>query len=218
MNMTQDAIFSTDNRRRQEQELVCRLRDGDADAAEELVREFGPRMLAIAARFFKCPQDRDDAVQDAFISAFRAIHNFDGDSRLATWLHRVTVNACLMKLRARSRRHEMTGDELLPRFAGQRPPMNRLVEWEQDGHSHAVASELRSHVRACIDRLPEPYRVVLLLRDIEGLDTDQTAQAMQCTAANVKTRLHRARHALRSLLEPLYGEPEPDHPLQAQNC
>jgi len=86
-----------------ERELLSRLQTGDAGAYEVLVREFGPRMLTVARRFLSHPQDSADAVQDAFVSAFQSIHSFQGQSTLATWLHRITVNSCLMLLRSQGR-------------------------------------------------------------------------------------------------------------------
>ena len=177
---------------------MARIRSGDEAACEALVHEYGPRMLAVARRFLSCHEDCNDAVQDAFISAFRAIDSFGGTSSLGTWLHRVVVNACLMKLRRR--KSEQSIESLLPRFAADG---HRVVEAEaHDGDAFAAisAAETRAWVRACIDRLPEPYRVVLLLRDIEQLDTGETARLLNCTVANAKTRLHRARQALRQLL------------------
>ncbi len=95
--------------------LVARLQSDDATAYEEVVRRFGPRMLSVARRLLTQEQDSQDAVQDAFLSAFRSIHNFHGDARLATWLHRIVVNAALMKLRSKRRRPETTIDDLLPK-------------------------------------------------------------------------------------------------------
>src|SRR5262245_51458460 len=100
----------------EEIELISQLRAGDPVAFEVVVREHGPKLLAVAARYFPSQADRDDAVQDAFISAFRAIGSFDGQAKLSTWLHRIMINSCLMKLRSRSRKPEAGIDELLPQF------------------------------------------------------------------------------------------------------
>jgi RNA polymerase sigma-70 factor (ECF subfamily) len=186
--------------------LVAQLRAGDQDAFEICVRIHAPKLLAVAGRFFNNEPDRDDAVQDAFISAFKGIGSFDAESKLGTWLHRITVNACLMKLRSRSRKQEVSIDELLPQFdwAGHRVHNDRA--WDDDGYSRLAAKDTRQRVRDCIDQLPESYRTVLLLRDIEGLDTAETARHLHCSEANVKTRLHRARQALRTLLSPYFQD------------
>jgi RNA polymerase sigma-70 factor, ECF subfamily len=191
-----------------EAELVAQMQAGVQTAFDTVVRLHGPKMLAIAARYFHNEPDRDDAVQDAFISAFRAIGSFDGQSKLGTWLHRITVNACLMKLRSRSRKPETQIDDLLPQFdqTGHRIHSDRA--WDQDGYTRLEQKDTRQRVRDCIEQLPEAYRTVLLLRDIEGFDTAETARQLGCSEANVKTRLHRARQALRTLLLPYFQEPE----------
>jgi RNA polymerase sigma-70 factor (ECF subfamily) len=179
--------------------LVARLRGGDERAFEELVRRYTPRLRAVAGRFLRSEEDQADAVQDAFLSAFRALGAFAGKASLSTWLHRIVVNACLTKLRSRSRGGEVPLDDLLP--AGE----ERVAATEGQAVANLASAETRAQVRACIDRLPESYRTVLVLRDIEELDTDRTARAVGATPAAVKTRLHRARQALRTLLEPLVG-------------
>jgi RNA polymerase sigma-70 factor (ECF subfamily) len=193
--------------RRADVELIDGLCRGDDSSFERLVREHGPRMLATARRLLRCEQDSADAVQDALVSVYRNVHSFTGGSSLSTWLHRVTVNASLMRLRTRRRLEREQGlpDGLLPQFDSEGRHAQPVARWHGDNGDDACAlaatGELRAYVRACIDLLPDSYRTVLLLRDIDGLDTDETAQLLGCTPGNVKTRLHRARQALRSLLE-----------------
>jgi RNA polymerase sigma-70 factor (ECF subfamily) len=157
-------------------------------------------MLAVARRFFPDDQDARDVVQDAFLAAHRAIGSFDGRAQLSTWLHRVVVNAALMKLRSRRRRREEAIDDLLPLFDEEGQRVVDRPEWEPASDLLLQRAETRARVRACIDRLPEAYRAVLLLRDIEELDTDEAARLLAITPQAVKTRLHRARQALRTLL------------------
>jgi RNA polymerase sigma-70 factor (ECF subfamily) len=99
-----------------EAEVIARLQAGDPAAYAELVRTQGPRMLAVARRLLRSDDDASDAVQEAFISAFRAIGNFEGGAKLSTWLHRIVVTASLMRLRNRTRRPEVSIEELLPKF------------------------------------------------------------------------------------------------------
>jgi RNA polymerase sigma-70 factor (ECF subfamily) len=182
--------------------LLIALRAGHDAAFAELINRFGGQMLAVARRLLGNEEDANDALQDALLSAFRAIGQFDGNSQLATWLHRITVNAALMRLRTRRRRPEVSIDDLLPRYL-------------QDGHREAPGPawpltpaaalerhDLRVWVRQSIEQLPENYRTVLLLRDIEQLDTKAVAEILGVTEGVVKTRLHRARQALRTLLAP----------------
>ncbi|MEO6435054.1 MAG: sigma-70 family RNA polymerase sigma factor [Tepidisphaeraceae bacterium] len=182
-------------------ELIDRIRGGDQRACEQLVREHGPRMLAVARRFFRNEEDAADAVQDAFASAFGALDRFAGKSQLGTWLHRIVVNACLMRLRRE--KHEESIEPLLPTFQADGHHAAAVKPWTDDVIESAQRSELRDQVRRCIDQLPASYRTVLLLRDIEEFDTAETARLLECSENNVKVRLHRARQALRSLLEPM---------------
>jgi RNA polymerase sigma-70 factor (ECF subfamily) len=174
--------------------LLGRVRGGDQAACEKLVCRHGGRMLVVARRFLRSEEDSADAVQDAFLAAFRALDTFEGHSSLGTWLHRIVVNTCLMRLRARARHRLVPLDDLLPACDVTELPAPSV---------RLAREETRALVRACIERLPEAHRTVLLLRDIEELDTDQTAQRLGTTPGAVKTRLHRARLALRTLLEPL---------------
>ena len=187
----------------EEARLLAYARSGDQEASAALVRKYGGRMLAVARRFLRCEEDSADAVQDAFLCAFRSLVHFEGNSSLGTWLHRIVVNSCLMKLRAQSRSRQIPIDDLLPTFDETGHHTQPVRRWEDQALLRLSREETRVQVRACIDRLPEAYRTVLLLRDIEELDTEETAKQLGITPGAVKTRLHRARQALRTLLEPV---------------
>jgi len=186
--------------------LLDRLRHKEDAAYEELVVLAGGRMLAVARRMMPQEQDAADAVQDAFLSAFKSLERFDGRSRLTTWLHRITVNACLMKLRTRRRHPERMIDDLLPQFVEDGHQRQSSRPWKPMALAGIQQRETRTLVRAKIDELPDQYREVLLLRDIEQLSTDETGEVLGMTTSAVKTRLHRARQALRTLLEPHFQE------------
>lgn len=191
-----------------EAQLVAGLRDNQADAFETLVRRYGGRMLPVARRILHDDDAAGEAVQEAFIAAFRAIGSFEGQSRLSTWLHRITVNAALMALRKQSRRRERPIETLLPRFLDDGHQADPPTEWQPRSPDAIESQETRETVRACIAALPETYRTVMMLRDIEGLDTQQTADVLKIEPGAVKVRLHRARQALRSLLEQaMRGQP-----------
>lgn len=186
------------------------LRAGSESACERFVRQYSPRMLAVARRFLRCEQDALDAVQDAFLSAFRSLQGFAGESQIGTWLHRIVVNACLMKLRTAKARPTTSIDRLLPAFDETGHHARAVSGWEQTPPEKLQSEELRGRVRECIDRLPEGYREVLLLRDIEEFDTEETARKLGISPAAAKVRLHRARQALRTLLDPIVrGEIDP---------
>lgn len=182
--------------------LVARLRSGDNRAFEELVRAHMPRLLRVARRFLDSEEDARDAVQDAFIAAFRSIGRFESTARLSTWLHRIVINAALMKLRSRRRKPEEDIETYLPRFLEDGHQVEASVPWTESSAETALErTETAGLVRAAIDRLPESYRVVLMMRDIEELSTEETAQMLGLTPNAVKIRLHRARQALRTLLD-----------------
>ena len=186
--------------------LLRALRSGQEEAFELLVRTHSGRMLSVCRRILRNDEEAKDAVQEAFVSAFRAIQSFEGTARLATWLHRIAVNASLMRLRARKRRPEESIDDLLPRFRDDGHAQTDPRDWSPSALQLVETRETREFVRACIDRLPETYRMVLLLRDIEELDTAETAEILGVNDGVVKVRLHRARHALRTLLAERFGE------------
>lgn len=188
-----------------EEELIAALKAGDDAAYSLFVTQNAGQMLAVARRILGTEEDARDALQEAYLSAFKAIRNFEGDAKLSTWLHRIVVNAALMKLRSRKRGDERSIDDLLPRFLDDGHQAQPTV-WRETGDSEAEKREHRTLVRAAIDQLPEIYRTVLLLRDIEELSTEETAHVLEINNNAVKTRLHRARLALRTLLDPHFRE------------
>jgi RNA polymerase sigma-70 factor (ECF subfamily) len=182
--------------------LLARLRAGEAAAYDEFVRAHSPRMLAVTRRILNSEEDAKDAVQDAFVSAFRGLPNFEGGSLLSTWLHRIAVNAALMKLRTRKRKPERSIETLLPQYLEDGHHAEQFQEWNLPVDKRLMRAEMCAVVRQCIGELPENYRTVLILRDIEELDTDEAAERLGLTPNAVKIRLHRARLALRALLDP----------------
>lgn len=189
-----------------ETQLIARLQAGDDAAFDEVVRGYGPQLLAVLHRYLPDESDAHDALQETFLSMFKAIGRFAGDSSLGTWLHRIAVNAALMKLRRRRRKPEQSLDELLPKFTLDGHRAQPRGAWSNVPDEAALGRETRTLVRTAIDQLPEGYRTVLLLRDIEERPTEEVAELLELTPANVKTRLHRARQALRELLDRTYGE------------
>jgi len=185
--------------------LVEDLKAGDDQAFERLVREHGPRMLVVIRRLLRNDDDAQDALQEAFLSAFKAISGFEGKARLSTWLHRIAVNAALMRLRGRKRAAEESIEPFLPVFQDNGHHAQVPTAWREVGDAATdpvLRKEDRALVRRTIDELPETHRNVIVLRDIEGLDTEETAQVLGVTPNAVKIRLHRARLALRELLDP----------------
>jgi RNA polymerase sigma-70 factor (ECF subfamily) len=173
------------------------------------VREYGPKLLATIRRLCSQEEDAREAFQDAMLSVVRSVAGFQAGSRLSTWLHRIAINAALMKLRRHRRRPEKSIDELLPRYLDDGHQQASSVQWAEPASGPAERRELRALVRQSIDRLPDSYRTVLLLRDIEELGTAETAELLGITSTAVKVRLHRARQALRTVLDPHFREAVP---------
>ena len=187
-------------------EIIEGLRSGDDRAFERLVREYVGPLHAVALRLLQNDADADDAVQEAFLNAFRYFDGFRADARLGTWLHRIVVNAALGRLRKRKRRPDFGADvidinELLPQFGENGHPKRYSEPWVQPAEELATRAETREQVRRMIDKLPDNYRTVLILRDIEELSTAETSELLELSLGTVKVRLHRARQALRNLLE-----------------
>jgi RNA polymerase sigma-70 factor (ECF subfamily) len=176
-----------------ETELLTRLRAGENDAYAQLFREHIVAMTAVARRFFGASTDANEAVQDAFVSAYKALPAFAGTAKLGTWLHRITVNACLLKLRGRKRARLVPLED-----------DSRAAELPESGATLSRA-ETCSRVRAGVEQLPEAYRTVIQLRDLDGLSTEETAARLGTNCGAVKTRLHRARQALKVILEPQFA-------------
>lgn len=181
--------------------LVAGLRAKRPDAFETMVRVYTPRLLAVARRLVGNDEDARDVVQDAMLSAYRSIDKFEAHSRVSTWLHRIVVNAGLMKLRTRRRKPEESIEPLLPTFREDGHYRNELPSWAGASDDAAERNETQRIVREAILNLPEAYREVVVLRDIEEQDTASTAAALGITPNAVKIRLHRARQALRTQLE-----------------
>jgi len=193
-----------------EEFLVRQLRAGDEQAFEELVRTFGGRLLAVARRFVHNDADAQDIVQTAYLSALKAFDQFEGNCQLATWLHRIVVNTALMKLRSKRRKPEESIETLLPAFQEDGHHVEQFSDWTTPADQLIERDETRATVRACIDRLPDNYRAVLLLRDIEERSTQDVAETLSMTTTAVKVRLHRARQALSTLLRKEYARPQAD--------
>ena len=172
----------------------------ERDGFEDVVRQQAPQLLRIARHMLKDEEAARDVVQDALLAATRALPRFQHRAALTTWLHRIVVNAALMHLRRARRRPEQSIDSLLPAFAPESAHVDPPLPWHIEPCATEQA-ETRALVRTAIDQLPDSMRNVVLLRDIEGLDTGQAAQLLGVTANAVKIRLHRARTKLRGLLE-----------------
>ncbi len=176
------------------------LQQRDARAFEKLVELGTPVLLAAAKRFLRNDEDAADAVQDTFLLVFMSLERFRGDSSIMTWVHRILINKCLMKLRSSAGKGSVSIDSV-DCEARCNPMTSRIEPAAPESNCELEAAETKTLVHECIRQLPSAYRTIIRLRDFEQLDTDQTAAVLGMTPGAVKTRLHRARQALRGLIE-----------------
>jgi RNA polymerase sigma-70 factor, ECF subfamily len=189
--------------------LFERLRAGDGAALEPLMAQFASRAYRVASGICASSSDAEEVVQDVFLTLFRKAASFEGRASLGTWIYRITVNASLNKRRGKRARVEEPLENYLPTYRedghrdGDRSFL--LADWSQMPDEALLSREGREVVRAAVDRLPDHYRAVLLLRDVEELASDAVAEILGESVASVKSRLHRARMALREMLTRTYG-------------
>jgi len=187
-----------------EKELVECLRAGDERCYEMLLRGFGAGVLSVAKRYLRSDADAADCFQDTFLAVFESIKGFEQRSSIKTWLRGITVNQCLMRIRAQARRREESIEHLLPAFDEHGNRMGSCTSAQTAATVDLIdTAAMQALVREKINELPDTYRVMLLLRDIDGYSTKEAAALQGISVVAAKTRLHRARSALKSLLEPI---------------
>lgn len=184
--------------------LVARLGQGDTAALNLLMERHSSRAYRVAFGITGNSADAEEVVQDTFLALYQKADAFEGRAALSTWLYRVVTNAALMKRRGRRREVEVSLETQLPAFRedGSRAgDMSVLTaDWSQSPEAELLSRETREMLSRAIDALPEAYRTVLILRDIEALPNEEVAEIVGESVAAVKSRLHRARMALREAM------------------
>jgi RNA polymerase sigma-70 factor (ECF subfamily) len=187
-----------------EAKWLAALRRGDERAVRKLVEAYGPRLYNVALRILRSPQDAEDALQETLIAALDKLNQFDGRAGFFTWIYRIAVNASLMALRKKRSRSKKEESLEVPSFEEIRS--RELAEWGADPASILLNTEMREQMEKAMDKLPAKYRVVFVLRDLEGLSIAETGKMLGISAANVKIRLMRARLFLREALAKYFHE------------
>ena len=187
-----------------DEKLIEGLRRGDSDAVETLVDRYGGWIHRLAARLLGDDRDAEETAQDVLLTVVQKIGTFKGEAAFSSWLYRIAANAAYDRQRSRRARAEVPLEPLLPLFDDEGRHVQPVVDWSDRLEDPAVAGEARSALERGINRLPHDYRIVLLLRDVEGLSNEETAAALGLTVAAVKSRLHRARLFLRQELSQLF--------------
>lgn len=189
-----------------DQDLVERMRAGNDTAFEALLERYRDRVYRLVISLTKNPADAEEVLQEIFLTVYRKIAGFEHRSAFSTWLYRVTVNTALMKLRSRGPVQESI-DEHLPQFTKDGRHARMVVDFTQGPEKQLLRKEREQVLREAIEALPPDYKVVLVLRDLEGLSNEQVAEAVDASVLTIKARLHRARLVLRGKLEQYMTEP-----------
>lgn len=171
--------------------LTRRIAAGDRASFELLMRQHNPRLFRVARAILKDDAEAEDALQDAYLSAFRAMHSFAGGSALGTWLTRIVINAALARLRSRGR------DSVLHPFDERRA---EVEERDDSPEWTAIRAQMRTLLEHNIDLLPLAFRTVFMMREVEEMSVEETAASLSIPEATVRSRLHRARAQLRASL------------------
>lgn len=191
-------------------ELVLRAQKGDGAAFARLVARHQRQLYRLAFRMTQSEADAQEILQEAFLNAFQKLPNFRGEAQFSSWLYRIAANSALMRLRRKRRAPDTLPDEPLeltgPKFSAEGsfdpPPRS---DWSQRADEKLLSRELGGAIDAAVRSLPDDYRTVFLLKDVDGLSNEEIADALELTVPAVKSRLHRARLALREKLGDFFG-------------
>ena len=178
--------------------LVEQARGGDLAAFGELVRRYERRVYRTARHIVQNDEDAEDVLQEAMLKAFEHLDSFQGNSKFYTWLVRIAVNESLMKLRKRKSDRSVSLDESIE--TDEEPIVREIAVWDDNPEQRYSQAELREILDKAIDSLKPIFRTVFILRDVEELSTEETAEALGLSIAAVKSRLLRARLQLRERL------------------
>jgi RNA polymerase sigma-70 factor (ECF subfamily) len=178
--------------------LVERARAGDAAAFTQLVEKYERKIYRLAKHITQNDEDAEDVLQETFLKAYSHLHNFEMQSKFYTWIVRIAVNEALMKLRKRKSDRTVSLDE--PQDTGEETVMREIAVWDEDPEQKYSRDELREILDKAVNSLKPSFRTVFVLRDIEELSTEETAEALGISIPAVKSRLLRARLQLRERL------------------
>jgi RNA polymerase sigma-70 factor (ECF subfamily) len=183
--------------------LVHACKEGDVEAFEQLVKRYDAKLFRVAQHITHNREDAEEAVQEAFLKAFRNLNSFQEKSQFSTWIFRITVNESLMKLRKQRHTKQVSIDgDVNPQ---ETITADSIADWAPNPEQLYGATELRNILRSQLQELPASLRVTFILRDIEEFSTEETAEVLALTVDAVKARLWRARLKLRQLLTTYFG-------------
>ncbi len=184
--------------------LIERFTGGCEESFEELISRYETKAYNLALRLTRNELDAEEVLQDVFVTVYRKIESFEGKSKFSSWLYRITVNAAFMKLRKRKKHQAISIDEMLPQLENQ--ALSQTASFRDKCDSRALCNEMRGTIEDAIRRLPEEYRAVFVLRDIDGLSNKEVGELLNLSIPAVKSRLHRSRLMLRKRLSRFYED------------
>ncbi len=187
-----------------ELKLIRALQQGDRTACSDLVERYAGQVYGVALRLTRHPNEAEEVLQETFIAACRGVEDFQARSSLGTWLYRIATNNGLMRLRRKQPDVVSVEDLEADGFENLEP--GGLSPWPIEPEEDVLDEELRQQMAQAVEALPDTLRVAFVLRDLEGLSTEEAAEALDITPGAVKVRLHRARLALRAALSEYFLE------------
>jgi len=189
-----------------ERELIARLRHGEDDAVSDLASAYGSKVHQLAFRYLKNHEDAEEVTQDVLFKVFQRIDAFRGDAALSSWIYRITFNTAMSRLRnARAARHAAIDEFVREDHEGRRPARREVVDWSPLADEEMLRGELRAVLVEALKELPPLYRAPVILRDIEGLSTEEASAVLRVKDQTLKSRLHRGRLILRERLSAFAG-------------
>jgi RNA polymerase sigma-70 factor (ECF subfamily) len=200
--MTQEETVRKAEEKAREDKLIARILGGERDLFHELIRPYERIVYSMVFAMLGNESDAEDAAQTAVIQAYMSLEKYRGESRFSTWLVTIALNEGRNRLRKAKSLREDSIDALSEEADGDFTPA-LLTDWREIPSEALERKEVREHLQKAIERLPLIYRTVLVMRDMEGLDMEETARSLCVTATVVKVRLHRARRMMQRDLAPL---------------
>ena len=190
----------------EEEKLVRDLQAGKSEVFDKLAALYQKKIYALSFNLTRNAMDAEDVTQEVLLTLFKKIHTFQGRSAFSSWVYRITVNTAYMKLRSKKKEKSISIEELYPAFSGAGFQQEKIQDWSEHTESLLFANETRETIQKAVDLLPDKEKVVFLLRDVEGLSTEEVSEVLELTIPAVKSRLHRARLFLRKKLSHYFEE------------
>lgn len=187
-----------------DEQLIERFTSGCMLSFEQIIKRYETKVHNLAMRLTRNPEDAEEVLQDVFVTVYRKIEGFQGKSKFSSWLYRITVNAAFMKLRKKKQDRNVSLEDMVPhardRAIGNQSSHSSFCD------SRAVNTELRDALETAIKKLPDEYRAVFILRDIDGLSNKEVSDILDLSIPAVKSRLHRSRLMLRRRLKKVHED------------